>query len=316
MTELDGSTGTCPAPKHDLANLIVSCLVLLGVVVSHSPHIIKLLSQRSAGYSPLYLFFGNVSAQANTINIVMLQWKVIQCCGQRPARLCAESLLGIIQIGVQWGLTTAIQVLFIIRFPQELRKEPIWKQLLRTGAWTVFLLVANVVACGVILDQFGADSNTVTYYAGAIGIVSMSLGSLRYVPQILHTWKAKSGGVISIPGLCLQIPGNVVWVYTLAVRPGTNWTTWIRFLLEAILMCVVLSLCIFFKCRERRTKRRVLAAAEGTPTTTEQPIKVEADSSGPVPTTTVDIPPDEEVKTSLTDLTDHGQRRRTSASKV
>lgn len=46
--------------------------------------------------------------------------------------------------------------------------------------------------------------------------------------------------------MILQVPGSFIFMYTLAVRPGTNFTTWITFLATGILQATLLGICLYF----------------------------------------------------------------------
>ena len=54
--------------------------------------------------------------------------------------------------------------------------------------------------------------------------------------EILLTARTRLVGSLSIPMMCIQAPGSFVFVYTIAIRPGVDWTTWIVFLLSLSLL--------------------------------------------------------------------------------
>ena len=58
-----------------------------------------------------------------------------------------------------------------------------------------------------------------------LGVTSALLAAFQYIPQIAHTWGIKLVGALSIPMMCIQTPGAVLMVLSIALRPGTNWTS-------------------------------------------------------------------------------------------
>lgn len=105
----------------------------------------------------------------------------------------------------------------------------------------------------------------VRLWATFLGVLSTVLALLQYLPQIVLTARAKLVGSPSIPMMCIQSPGSFVFVYTLAVRPGVDWTTWGVYLTSAlievrlrltraagILQFVLLFMCIAWKARQAR----------------------------------------------------------------
>lgn len=62
--------------------------------------------------------------------------------------------------------------------------------------------------------------------------------------------------------MMIQTPGSFLFVYTLAVRPGNNITTWITYLITGILQGTLLIMCIVFQMKEKALAREELARDE------------------------------------------------------
>ena len=62
--------------------------------------------------------------------------------------------------------------------------------------------------------------------------------------------------------MLIQTPGSFLFVYTLAVRPGNNITTWITYLITGILQGILLVMCIVFQARENALARDELRQDE------------------------------------------------------
>jgi hypothetical protein len=50
----------------------------------------------------------------------------------------------------------------------------------------------------------------------------------------------------------LQTPGSFVFVYTLAIRPGVDFTGWAPYFVTGILQGTLLILCLIFKRRQKK----------------------------------------------------------------
>jgi len=62
-------------------------------------------------------------------------------------------------------------------------------------------------------------------WARFLGLSSAFLASVQYAPQLIHTYRSKLVGALSIPMMCIQTPGGVLMVLSIALRPGANWTS-------------------------------------------------------------------------------------------
>ncbi|THU81394.1 hypothetical protein K435DRAFT_809104 [Dendrothele bispora CBS 962.96] len=95
-------------------------------------------------------------------------------------------------------------------------------------------------------------SKPVTQWALFLGLTSAVLCSLQYLPQILLTYRSKLVGALSIPMMCIQTPGAVLMVTSIAVREGTDWTSWGTFAVAGICQGVLLVMCLVWRRRQRK----------------------------------------------------------------
>ncbi|KAI7892706.1 uncharacterized protein EV154DRAFT_503861 [Mucor mucedo] len=194
------------------------------------------------------------------------------CCKSLTTGACIEGLMGIVQIGLQWACFCLVFTLFLLYFPESKKREihsptlvvdlPSKLETPITNEWRVSLIVAATCIghlaisffISVILLVFvgGPEHWQTNYWAAFLGVLSMVLASLQYLPQIYKTWKSKTVGALSIPMMMLQTPGTVLFVYSLVVRPGTNWTAWLTYMVTGILQGTLLTLCITWHFRNKR----------------------------------------------------------------
>ena len=116
-------------------------------------------------------------------------------------------------------------------------------------------------------------SPQIQLWATFLGVSSAALAAMQYAPQISHTFRLKLVGALSIPMMCLQTPGAVLMVLSIALRPGTDWTSesppisfslltgaeltsdvrcsaWISYAVAGVMQGVLLVMCLVFRARQ------------------------------------------------------------------
>lgn len=71
----------------------------------------------------------------------------------------------------------------------------------------------------------GLPPSEIAAWAAFLGLSAALLAAVQYAPQLMHTYRTKLVGAISIPMMLIQTPGGVLMVISIALRPGTNWTS-------------------------------------------------------------------------------------------
>ena len=86
--------------------VLLASFILLGILVSYLPQHLKIITNRSsAGLSPYWVLLGGLSCIAAIGNILVLpkSRRDVGCCKVVSGGECAAALLGVGQIGLQWG---------------------------------------------------------------------------------------------------------------------------------------------------------------------------------------------------------------------
>ncbi|GAA5883382.1 hypothetical protein JCM16303_006721 [Sporobolomyces ruberrimus] len=96
------------------------------------------------------------------------------------------------------------------------------------------------------------SERAVRVWATTLGLLAVGLGCAQYAPQLVLTARKKLVGSLSIPMMLLQTPGSFVFVYTLAIRPGVDFTGWAPYFVTGILQGTLLILCLIFKRRQKK----------------------------------------------------------------
>ena len=92
------------------------------------------------------------------------------------------------------------------------------------------------------------DPSYLQTWANILGIMSAVLASIQYFPQIWTTFRLQKVGSFSIPMMCIQTPGSLVWAASLAQRLGAEgWSAWGVYVITALLQGTLLIMGIYFE---------------------------------------------------------------------
>ncbi|KAJ2717379.1 hypothetical protein H4R23_005340 [Coemansia sp. Cherry 401B] len=258
-------------------NTLLTALLCVGTFLSYLPQHLKILGRRSSdGISPYFILLGTVGAGSNITNIILLQFVALQCCTVQTLGVCVASLLGILQVCIQGGMFYITFVLYMAFFPEQAKHAdapaeaeaapllpPTQRARVATLEWQTALWVAAAVATHAavcvamsvllvaVVGPYAAPTRT---WASLLGLFSLCLTCLQFFPQIVKTWRAGAVGALSIPMMLMQTPGGFLFAYSIAIRPGVNWSSWISTFVAATLQGVLLAICLVFDAREKRAR--------------------------------------------------------------
>ncbi|KAG0325240.1 hypothetical protein BG004_003270 [Podila humilis] len=203
-------------------------------------------------------------------HLVFVVWGHLHNLHSRTKSLgqCLESTLGIAQLGVQFVMFGLVFILYLIYFPAYKKlaeaihdanpqaqfspgKSPEWHLSLTIAKVVLGHLIICVLVTIYILAFIGPASNVTMLWASFLGITSVILATIQYLPQIFRTFRRKSVGALSIPMMLMQTPGAALLTLSLALRPGANWTTWIVYAVTGCLQGTLLVMCIYYHFRAK-----------------------------------------------------------------
>lgn len=205
---------------------------------------------------------------ANLVNIALLQYDTLACCAEVSLGSCLENTLGIVQVFAIWLLFTIIFVLYLAYFPTvppprtitggggggigtravlAERLEQEWKEAV-VVTWLSLAFHLSTLILSVVMMKEASDV-WVIFWAGIMGIFGTLTGVIQYVPQLISTWHSKSVGALSIFTMMIQAPGSFLLFLSLAVRPGTNWTTWLPYFVTGSFQSALLAMCLVWRAR-------------------------------------------------------------------
>jgi uncharacterized protein with PQ loop repeat len=67
-------------------------------------------------------------------------------------------------------------------------------------------------------DPTGSVPPQLHMWATFLGVSSAVLAALQYAPQIVHTYRLKLVGALSVPMMMIQTPGGIIMVISIIVR--------------------------------------------------------------------------------------------------
>ncbi|KAH8680957.1 ATP synthase F0 [Xylariales sp. PMI_506] len=247
-------------------NFFVSILIILGIMFSYMLQHYRIISRgTSEGISPYFVLLGVTSANSQFGNILTLPQSRadVSCCKEVSPFECAAGLLGIAQIGVQWICFAIILVLFLVFFRREDADidedeaeldpdQPTWRTALGVAAiCLVHGLFVVIISAALALGAPGY----LGAWANVLGIMSAALAAIQYIPQIWTTYHLKHAGSLSIPMMCVQTPGGILFAASLGARLGwAGWSSWGVYVLTAIMQGIVLAMAISYEWPSREER--------------------------------------------------------------
>ncbi|GMM28418.1 hypothetical protein DAMA08_011340 [Martiniozyma asiatica (nom. inval.)] len=216
----------------------------ISIGISYIPQHYKIISRgTSSGLSPTFLLCGSISAFAALINVWLMTMPARGCAANFSLLQILNSLMGLIQVGIQTVGSVLVLALCVYFTGGELEDKGDYKRLNQN--WHLFIGFSAFslffMAFLYILDrgynQFGVFCS----------LLSTLISSFQYLPQIWTTWHLKHAGSLSIPMMCMQTPGGFMWAVSLWMAPGSTWSTWLPYLTGACLQGILLFICISFK---------------------------------------------------------------------
>ncbi|TKA68470.1 hypothetical protein B0A49_08086, partial [Cryomyces minteri] len=236
-----------PVSPPSVVDFTISLLLVLGILLSYLPQHVKIVSRRSAaGLSPWFVLLGSVSGTCAFANMLLQRASVraMACCPVRGGFACASSLLGVVQIGVQWGCFFVIMLLYLIFAPKPSSSSsssssprssrpstplstnpsrsspapttPQPAAALLVGSLAFAHLFLTLLASVILLAYRGAFA--IQPWTDLLGLLATSLAAVQYVPQIWTTWTSGQVRSLSIGMMCIQTPGSAVFAASLWYR--------------------------------------------------------------------------------------------------
>ncbi|OQD75922.1 hypothetical protein PENDEC_c005G07167 [Penicillium decumbens] len=269
---------------------VLSILIIIGILVSYLPQHIRIISRRSSfGISPYFVLLGTTSGTSSFANILVFPKTAhdFACCSQISGLACFAGLLGVFQIGMQWLCFFSILLLFVVYFPRATSPtnpvEPVSSTpsgpTYRTALTVTAICLLHALATLIISVAFSLrQPSALPVWANFLGVLSAILASIQYLPQIYTTLRLRCVGSLSIPMMCIQTPGSLVWAASLAAREGAQgWSIWGVLVVTACLQGTLLVMAIYFEYFGPESKQKAVHRADENGATGTAPEAISAE---------------------------------------
>ncbi|KAI8905818.1 hypothetical protein EDD86DRAFT_210883, partial [Gorgonomyces haynaldii] len=237
---------SCPQ-NPSATKVSLGVFICLGLVAAWAPQISAVLKSKSSqGISIWYLLLGYMGSLATIANVILLQSDAVACCfTEWPLGYCLQDTLGITQTFIQTTFFLTFVTLVYSCIPDSARVMAI--RLAMTKLAFGFLIFVSVSTLLVLkaMDVEGSQE-VLEGWAGFLGVVAAVTGVFQFVPQVIHTIMTRDFGSLSVVSLGMMAPGSFVFAISLAMQPGTNWTSWISFAVCGVLQAFLILLWIYF----------------------------------------------------------------------
>jgi len=142
--------------------------------------------------------------------------------------------------------------------------KPVKARLSTTPEWRLAVTLGAVVAIHLVLLTLLSLTLLLTlpptspphplliYLTTFLGVSATMLAVLQYGPQIYKTYRAGLVGALSLGTMFLQVPGSVLFVISIALAPGTDWTSWMAYAVTGFMQGTLLVICLFWKRRQKK----------------------------------------------------------------
>ena len=265
--------------------IVISSFLVVGIAIAYAPQHYSIVRMRSIeGISPWFLLLGGISSFCTLFNTIVDSIPIMRCIGQEGSKHVAH-LAGLLQTFVQWLCFNLIIVLYVFVFPHHLKYKPAviaeartehvpvpktsaspepraadasedvrkewteeWSNTVRMVA-LIMLFIAVSAILGLALHRHPAGS---VWLMRVMGFLAIALNFVQTLPQIWHTYQSKRIGALSIPAMCMQTPGGVLFAIMLSrSESGKSWTSWVPYLVAAGLQGILLALCLYYRHNHR-----------------------------------------------------------------
>ncbi|CAK9438850.1 uncharacterized protein LODBEIA_P30740 [Lodderomyces beijingensis] len=229
-------------------NFVISILISIGIIISYIPQYRRIFLKRtSEGLSTNFLLLGSCSSLFTLTNIILISSRARRCCyiGALNTFNCINSQLNLFQISIQCVCAILILVLVLVLTRDSVKQDRAeYARIVFVGQVVLFHAIVSVLEI-----MIGYTSGTAILYsiANVNGLLSAALTVVKYVPQINTTYHLKHPGTLSIGMMCIQTPGGFVFAATLMFTKGSHWSSWVSYLVAALLQGTLLTLCIYYE---------------------------------------------------------------------
>jgi hypothetical protein len=130
--------------------------------------------------------------------------------------------------------------------------QPRWQIAVMVGLLSLFHGLIVIILSGIFAI---ALPSYLDFWADFLGVMAAALAAVQYIPQIWTTYHLRHVGSLSIPMMCIQTPGGLLFAGSLFARLGwEGWSTWGIFILTAFMQGTLLFMGVYYELTAHRSE--------------------------------------------------------------
>lgn len=242
--------------------IVVGAAITIGTIISVIPQLYNFVKNRSSyGLNSFTVATTSIGQYVNVLNYICLHAADFVGVISYSCATFLPRLLSFINIFMLWYMyigNTFLNFIFFDKQPRARRNRNAIKLDYKVNlSFSLCLNIANFVLTalyivfGLLYGFHGAFMRRYGYILGTSGGV---IAFAQYAPQIYTTCKLQDPGSLSLILLGIQAPGGTINTLFLAVGNKDNWTTWLPLLVGATQQFILLIICIFFVCKNKKKR--------------------------------------------------------------
>jgi len=239
-------------------DLSLGIFLIVGTVVTYIPQYVVIIKRKtSSGLSSFMIGLTFLGSALTVINSCILTWPKFVCCKSLSFGNCLANNLASEQFLVSLVSTWILLPLFLKYAPRHTAQER-WFFRMNCGVFGLITTLAVTLSliAAALWYILGYSANTLFIYATALGYISSINQIIMYTPQIYTTFKAKSGGSLSVASLCMQIPGSILVIVFQGVLNHAPFSTWVPYVFAAIEQFILVVMIFLYKHRTIVAKKK------------------------------------------------------------
>ena len=284
------TTSACEKPDVTV-ELIITSLLIYSALIGAIPYLVKVVREKNTkGVSMTTVFLLTFATFTNSTGGVIQNWQQYQCCGQGKWTFgeCYISLTpSLVIISYFLGLLPLCALcVYYFTPPFELAQDLLQESHLahdakletngtevsvsvvhvsefkyanpatRKRTYVLFILVltymvAVILTASVVMSETGSHSGASTDFATGLNILAGCLMLVSWIPQILHTYRIKSAGSVSVVSLAIQAPQTLMLV-VLLILDGQKITIVAPAIVSFTCMSIIVALCVRYTRLEKQ----------------------------------------------------------------
>jgi len=266
-----GDDDTCELTEQTTKDVVLALVTIAGIMISYSLQMWAIRREGSSHTLSYWNLFLSCLGNANLLFncFVLTYYDRILCCHHEWELWdCVQQTFGFTQFSVLLIWHVPVYGFYLCYIGEQTARDIYRAKLLFTIliVWTVFVIAGALFVAG----YHDIHAEIVELLAKIAGYVSLAVTLIVWTPQIVHTYRAKAVGALSIPALCMQAPGSALFAYVQAFSQQTDVTTFLPACSVCVQQFVLLGLCFYYRWQERKAKEtaegnRLLSPVDGTP---------------------------------------------------